>query len=223
MAQDAVDRLQGALTNLLSHCAGLEPGARLLVVGEEKGSGYYDDDLAETVTRMAVGQGFRTRLVTQPFCADVDAIDERLADEMATADCTIFFARLGDQLRFRDMPDGFRSVVCYTLDLGALGSAFGTAHYQAFMAFKRAIDRMIGAASHIRVTCPRGTDFSGQPRASWGQGRCRDHPLSDVGLCPGSGARILGPRCSGRVSAGVRLTLLRSLWTGPAMAHRGAF
>lgn len=166
MAQSTADRLLAALTNLLSNCAGLEPGARLLVVGEENGSGYYDDHIAGTVTRMAEEQGLRAKLVTQPFCADVDGIDERLADQMASADCTIFFARLGDQLRFRDMPNGSRSVVCYTLDLGALGSGFGTAHFQAFTALKRAIDRMIGVASHIRVTCPRGTDFSGQPGAS---------------------------------------------------------
>lgn len=166
MAQAATDRLQKALTNLLSHCAGLEPGARLLVVGEDKGTGFYDDDITEAVTQMAAAQGYRATLVTHPFRADVDSIDERLAGQMATADCTVFFARIGDQLRFRDMPHGRKSVICYTLGLDALASDFGTAQYQAFLALKHAIDRMVGNAGQIRVTCPRGTDFSGSAQAA---------------------------------------------------------
>ena len=160
MAQCAADRLQKAVVNLLAHCAGLEPGARLLVVGEEKQAGYYDGRIAETVARVAADQGYRTAVESRPFCTDVAGIDEPLASRMAAVDCTLFFARLGDQLRFRDMPPGSRSVVCYTLDIEALCSGFGTAHYQAFLDLKRAIDQMIGAADHIRVTCPRGTDFS---------------------------------------------------------------
>ena len=160
--------LARATENLLSHCAGLKPGMRLVIVRETEGSGYYDDHIAQTVARAAPASGIRTTLCTVPFQASVDGLDSELADMMAGADCTIFFARLGDQVRFRALPKGTRAVVCYTLDLASLGSAFGTAHYGAFTALKLAIDDMIADAGEIRVTCPRGTDFAG-PGPGWHQ------------------------------------------------------
>lgn len=161
MTEIATGRLDTAVTNLLSHCAGLQAGERLLVVGEDRKAGFYDDLIAPTVTRMAADRGFRASLVTWPFCEDVREVDPSLAMQMEAADCTVFFARLGDQLRFRDRPTDKQRIVCYTLDITALTSGFGTAHHQAFCQLKQAIDRMVGAARQIRVTCPRGTDFSG--------------------------------------------------------------
>ena len=155
------EQLDRAVTNLLSNCAALEPGQRLLIVAEEEGAGYYDARIGGAVASMAAKRGFKVSLLAKPFREDVDELDPDLVASMGSADCTIFFARLGDQMRFRDMPDGTRSVVSYTLDLEALSSGFGTAHFHAFRDIKRAVDAMIGSAREIRVTCPRGTDFAG--------------------------------------------------------------
>lgn len=155
------DRLDVALTNLFTHCAGLEPGRRVLIVGERRRTGFYDDLIAPTVARMAADRGYKVNLLNRSFCEDVVEMDPGLAHQMAAADCTMFFARLGDQMRFRNMPSGARNIVCYTLDHSALISGFGTAHHQAFVQLKQAIDQMVGAAQQIRVTCPRGTDFAG--------------------------------------------------------------
>lgn len=163
-----------AADNLLSHCAALLPGDRLVIVRETDQAGYYDDTIAATVAQAASLLGIGTTICSVPFKASVEGLAPELADMMADADCTIFFARLGDQVRFRALPKGTRAVVCYTLDVASLVSPFGTAHYRAFTALKDAIDDMIADASEILVTCPRGTDFAGA-----GPGR-RHKPKSDV-------------------------------------------
>lgn len=166
--------LARAIENLLSNCARLKPGMRLVIVRENEGAGYYDDHIAATVARAASDAGIGTTLCTVPFQKTVDGLNGELADMMSGADCTLFFARLGDQVRFRTLPTGTKAVVSYALDLASLGSAFGTAHYGAFTALKEAIDDMIADAGEIRVTCPRGTDFAGP-----GPGG-RDKPKEDV-------------------------------------------
>ncbi|MBS0124079.1 hypothetical protein [Thetidibacter halocola] len=152
--------LDAAMTNLLGHCAGLRAGDRLVVV-EEAGSDYYDGRIGGAVAAAARARGIDTDLHRVPFCHAVDGLGEPLTTLMSEADCTIFCARLGDQVRFREMPKGIRAVVCYALDLPMLASAFGAADYRAFLGLKHALDDMLFAAGHIRVTCPRGTDFAG--------------------------------------------------------------
>jgi len=56
--------------------------------------------------------------------------------------------------------------MCYTLDQESLTSDFGTACYHGMCDIKAAINKAVSAASHIHVTCPLGTDYSGKP--DWG-------------------------------------------------------
>lgn len=163
-----------AAENLLSNCAGLQPGNRLLILHETEGEGYYDDRIAPAIAHAASARAIRTTLCAVPFEASVDNLDDEVTDLMAEADCTIFFARLGDQVRFRSLPQGSRAVVSYVLDMDMLSSPFGTAHYQAFIELKEAIDAYLAEAQEIRVTCPFGTDFAG-PGPGW-----RKKPKQDV-------------------------------------------
>lgn len=154
----SVDR---AAENLLSNCARLRPGHRLLVLHEAEGEGYYDDRIAPAIAHAANARGIHTTLCRVPFQDTVEDLDDEMSDLMAEADCTIFFARLGDQVRFRTLPHGSRAVVSYALDMEMLSSPFGTAHYHAFTALKEAIDCHLATAREIQVTCPYGTDFAG--------------------------------------------------------------
>src|SRR5690606_6362674 len=166
--------VERAAANLLSHCAGLQPGSRLVVVHETEGQGYYDDRVAPAIAHAATDRGIRTTLCPVPFREAVGDLDAEMAELMAGADCTIFFARLGDQVRFRALPKGSRAVVSYVLDMEMLTSPFGTAHYRAFAALKEAIDAHLATAREIRVTCPHGSDFAG-PGPGW-----RGKPKEDV-------------------------------------------
>jgi hypothetical protein len=157
-AREAV--LAGA-RNLLAGCAGMRPGQSLLVLHEDPALGYYGSGLAEAVLEAAAGLGIRARARAVPFDPDIDAPPSDLGREMLAADRTLFLARMGDQLRFNADLAAVRPIVCYALDQGMLGSAFGTAPHAAFVALKARVNAALAAARSIRVTCPLGTDFSG--------------------------------------------------------------
>jgi hypothetical protein len=159
----AVDReaFGRGVDNLLTGCAGLRAGAALLIVREESGAGYYADGLPDAVAEAAGRAGIAARVVEVPFDPSADDLPPDLAARVLEHDCTLFLARLGDQLRFKALPEGTRAVVSYALDEAAMASAFGTAPHAAFVALKAAVNRALFAAREVRVTCPLGTEFSG--------------------------------------------------------------
>lgn len=147
--------------NLLVNCARVTAGERLLILIEDAASGHYCAGIGPAVAKAAQAMGVQVQIETVPFQKVVTHIEPKIEQAMAAADCTIFFARLGDQIRFCGLGNGKRAIVSYALDLDALNSPFGQADHRAFVALKQAIDRFVGLARDIHVTCPRGTDFRG--------------------------------------------------------------
>lgn len=164
--KSTLDMLPIAARNLLVNCAELNEGDRLLVVVEEDTLQHYSPSLGPTVALAARGMGIEASLFTVPFHEVIYGIDPALENAMGIADCTIFFARLGDQLRFCGLGDSRKVIVCYALDEDMLNSSFGSAHHDAFKSLKSKIDRAFGLAHHVHVTCPNGTDFEGPGHAS---------------------------------------------------------
>ena len=161
MADTDASLRRGAL-NLLSNCAKASAGETLLILHEKPELGYYGPGLAEAIAGTARDIGLHVRSREVPFTERVDGVSAELASLLATSDHVLFLARLGDQLRFQQMPPGARPIVSYALDTEMLASPFGTAPYQAFVALKAAIDTLMAGAREIRVTCPLGTDFKGR-------------------------------------------------------------
>jgi hypothetical protein len=161
MAIDAAELRRGAM-NLFAGCAGARPGESLLILVEDPALGYYRAGLAEAVAEAADAFGLSVARRDIPFSPDADTLPPDLVPAVRASDHTLFLARLGDQLRFRAMPEGSRPIVSYVLDTAALASPFGVASYQAFVALKAAFDRLYAGARLIRVTCPLGTDFKGR-------------------------------------------------------------
>ncbi len=147
--------------NLLTGCAGMRPGETLLVLQEDPAHGYYGPGLAEAVMNAAAGIGIRATSRIIPFDPNVDTPPAELRRAMLSSDRTLFFARMGDQLRFNADFASVRPIVCYALDRAMLGSAFGRAPYRAFVELKARVDAALSAATTVRVTCPLGTDFYG--------------------------------------------------------------
>ncbi len=159
------DAFRLGVRNLLSGCAGAKSGESLLILAEDDGLGHYFDGLADEVASEAEAFGLRVALRRVGFSPAADALPQELLPMVGGSDHTLFLARLGDQLRFRAMPVGSKPIVSYALDRAAFAGPFGGAPYAAFVALKTAFDRFFAGARHIRVTCPRGTDFEGRPTA----------------------------------------------------------
>ena len=157
--------------NLLVNCAAAKPGDDVLLVHECASEGFYDAAMLADFVDASKRMGIDVTLYQVPFQRDPKSPDPALSARIAQADRTVFFARIGDQLRF--VPNGSpeTQVVSYALDRAMLSSHFGTANHLAFELLKKRIDVMMAEAEQIRVTCPLGTDFSGRlPAAPVGEG-----------------------------------------------------
>lgn len=149
--------------NMLLNCAKARPGERVLIAYEPPEFGYFDARVLNIVTRVAHDIGLRVTTVNVGFDPHARSLPEPLRMQIEKVDIVIFLARLGDQLRFRAMPEGKRIVVSFALDVGLLGSGFGTTSHTAMVALKDLITETFAQARSVQVTCPNGTEFSGTP------------------------------------------------------------
>ncbi|MXY32906.1 MAG: hypothetical protein F4Y60_02215 [Boseongicola sp. SB0664_bin_43] len=148
--------------NLLVNCANARPGDRLLIAYEPSEHGYFDDDAHECVAREAERIGLAVDAVDVGFDADNPHLSEELRQRMQGFDIILFLARLGDQLRFSDMPQGKKVIVSFALNAHLLGSGFGNAHHAAFLELKNEANSVISRADEVRITCPAGSDVAGK-------------------------------------------------------------
>ena len=159
MLDNFQERLLEGAHNLLINCAECQWGHKLLIVYETEGDGYYDADLAQVITRVGQQFGLVTEMYGVPLQKDVNDPDEMLAAKMDEANCTVFLARLGDQVRFRPQNSSMSQIVSYALDQEMLASPFGTIDYRAFERLNKLINSAVSKAAEVHVTCPAGTDF----------------------------------------------------------------
>ncbi|MCG6902310.1 MAG: hypothetical protein LJE68_06465 [Rhodobacter sp.] len=148
---------------MLINCAAARPGERLLIAYEPPEFGYYNGDAVPCVAEAARDLGLEVKLMDVGFSPDTPHLSPQLRDQFERADIILFLARLGDQLRFSDMPQGKRIVVSFALDAWLFGSGFGTTHHRAMLTLKQQITDAFRRAELVRVTCPRGSAFSGKP------------------------------------------------------------
>ncbi len=150
---------QGA-QNLLFNCAKLKPSEALLIVCEDPALGWYDAAAPKAIAQAAREIGVNPTIVKvgkpENFAnPEVDAA-------VSAHDCTVYFARMGDQDRFGSLASGTRGVMSYVRDIEMLASVYSRATYAAFVAIKEAVNEVLLTAEHIKITCPLGTNFTGR-------------------------------------------------------------
>jgi hypothetical protein len=161
--QSYQERFVKGARNLLINCADLQPEQHLLIICETDTIGYYDPVMGRAIQAVGTQIGLSVEIVGVPLNRDVCDPCEMLTQKMNDADCTLFLARLGDQIRFRPKNSKTTQVISYALDCDMLASPFGTIDYQAFEALRDLINAAIAGAKDVHVSCPAGTDFRGSP------------------------------------------------------------
>jgi hypothetical protein len=176
------DAIEGA-RNLLLNCAEVSKGDHLLIMHEDPALGWYDSEAPALVAQVARQLGIKVTLrevggpdngylhsnTRTPGDADLCANRDDYALVDAGYDCCIFFARIGDQLRFDPAIEGRRRVMCYVTSLASLASRYGRIKYTALAELKQAIDNVMLSATDIAISCPLGTNL---------RGRLHDHPCA---------------------------------------------
>lgn len=150
--------------NMLLHCGAARAGERVLIAYEPTEFGYYDDDAVPCVAQAAQELDLSVSTLDVGFSPDNPHLTPELRAHFEEADIIVFLARLGDQLRFSDMPEGQRIIVSFALDSELFGSPFGTTHHRAMMSLKHKVSTTFSQAENVRVTCAKGSDFSGKPK-----------------------------------------------------------
>lgn len=153
-----------AAISLLRDCVGASAGDRILIVCETENLGFYDEKAYKLVA--AAGRSLGMLVYETHTQASINSDDEKdkLFNSINGFDHVVFFSRVGDQIRFSANSSMPPSTMCYTLNDKALNSQFGTACHHGMCEIKNAIDQAFEVAAHIRVTCPRGTNYSGQQK-----------------------------------------------------------
>lgn len=154
---------QAGARNMLTNCAGARAGDRLLIAYEPAAYGYYSADVVPCVRAAGEELGLKVDTLDVGFSPDNPHLDPDLMDRFEAADIVVFLARLGDQLRFSDMPQGKRIVVSFALEAAHFGSRFGTTHHAAMLALKNLVTETLSLAEEVHVTCRGGSDFAGRP------------------------------------------------------------
>lgn len=155
---------EAGMLNLLKNCAQARTGDRLLIAYEPPSFGYCDGAVVELASRVAREIGLAVTTQDVGFSPIDPQITPELMARMQGADVVLFLARLGDQLRFSEMPAGKKIIVSYAVTPELFASGFATGHHTAFLEIKAAINAAMDRARHVRVSCPLGTEVSGPPR-----------------------------------------------------------
>ncbi|MCL3883529.1 hypothetical protein [Marivita sp. GX14005] len=149
--------------NLLKNCAELQRGERLLIAYEPEGHGYFEGGVRAGVAQAAQRMGAQVTLFDVGFSPIATALPPELLARMEEADVVVFLARLGDQLRFAEMPEHPRIVVSFAVSCDMLGSPFATLSHGAMLRLRDCVTAALDAAAEVHLGCPRGTDCRGRP------------------------------------------------------------
>jgi len=167
------DALRTGAQNLLLGCVGVAPGDQVLVVREDTGAGYYDAAAGDAVAAEARRLGARVHsLWTAAPLAGPEDFPKVVAAAMEQVDHTIFFSRIGDQVRFSSLPGCGTCTMSYALDAGYLASDFCTLPHALMQEVLHSFEAELDRAKEWRITCPLGTDVTGAmaPPAESGEG-----------------------------------------------------
>jgi len=151
---------QGA-RNLLENCVGIQPGDRVLMVTEDPAFGYFDAAGPKLTMSVAREMGADVLHVETQRIAGPDDVPPALSAAMEHVDHTIFFNRIGDQMRFRPLPGPGSKTIVYAFDIDALSTDFSTTPHPVFTEMLDLVQQRLDATTDFQITCPLGTDLRG--------------------------------------------------------------
>lgn len=147
--------------NLLCNCVRARAGERLLLVGESGSDAWFEPQLCQLVADEALRLGLQVEVVWADPVASAADFPAHVAERMRHVEHTVFFSRLGDQVRFCASPGEGSKTMCYTYDAAHLAAGFGRLPHGLCEAVHDRLVDAIGGARSYRIRCPAGSDLTG--------------------------------------------------------------
>ena len=154
------EKITKGAKNILENCADLSKNQTLLIISEDPLLGWYNKDITDALAAEAKGMGIKTTILEVGGPANESK--SKLTEVIDDFDCTIFFARIGDQDRFDKSSFNTKRVMSYARSAENLASKFGCTHHQALIELKKAINTIFSKGGNVKITCPLGTNISGK-------------------------------------------------------------
>ena len=152
--------LEGA-NNLLFDAVKAKPGQRLLIVGEQGKNTHFEQDVCDVVLAAATAAKIDAKVMKFEVCNSADDFPPSLSEAMQSVDHTVFFSRLGDQVRFCATPGTGSKTMCYALNADYLASEFCRTPHSLNLRLHDRLITKISNASQFKISCPQGTDLTG--------------------------------------------------------------
>ena len=152
--------IEAGARNLLLNCARAKAGDQLLLVGERTVLPFFDSQLCNDVAEVADRLGIVSEIVLVEPVADASYFPTVVSEAMQSADITIFFSRLGDQIRFSDSPGKSTKIMTYTLSRQHLGSPFATINYRMMHRVHDHLFTRIKGAKKYSIESANGTSLT---------------------------------------------------------------
>ena len=152
-----IEEIEAGARNLLLNCAEVTAGDSILLVGEQSESAYFDPVLCDDVAQVARGLGVEARVILAEPVANASQFPQSISDAMLAVDKTIFFSRLGDQVRFLETPGNSKKIMCYTLTRKHLASPFASASFKSMKKIHDLLARKIMGSKKYHIESDCGT------------------------------------------------------------------
>lgn len=175
-----VDPLKGA-DNLLRQCLRVTSGQSLLLVLEENEE-LYAREVGHVVEAHARKLGADVTVLTEPLIQEASYFPASVASRMRTVDHTLFLSRLGDYVRFVELPGDCTKYTSYTFTTEQLASPYASVSHILLDQLRNKLEQELLTARTWRITCPLGTDLRGM--FSWASLQGGDDDELLVGLFP---------------------------------------
>ena len=133
----------------------------------------FDAAMCDDVAAVCNQLDLRPTIVFAEPGASAEHFPASVAEAMQRTDITLYFSRLGDQLRFLDSPGNSRKVMCYTLDRAHLASPFAGIDYRTMQRVHDGLLQRMRRASRYRIEAANGTAL----QATLPNGGDADEPL----------------------------------------------
>ena len=152
--------LEGA-NNLLFDAVKAKAGDRLLIVGEKGENTHFEKDVCDAVLAAATAAGIDAQLQTFEVCNSAKDFPPALSEAMDCVDHTVFFSRIGDQIRFCSTPGAGSKTMCYALNADYLASDFCRIPHSLLKCLHDKLVDKISNSNEFEISCSMGTALRG--------------------------------------------------------------
>ena len=146
--------------NLLRNAVGVKIGQSLLIVTEPADLGHYRDNIGNFVAEKAREIGAEVEVLEVPLPSGPETFPDIVKERLSRMDHTIFFSRIGDQVRFLTLPGSGTKTMVYAIDRDFLASDFGHLPFGLLEEIRDLVIDHISRASLYTITSPLGTNLA---------------------------------------------------------------